>query len=176
MAEAIFNLKKEKLQAELLKAIGRVVRIKAMSLAPVDSTHLQNHIFADRIENGVIYIETIGCDYADKLEYGAPPSDFASLDVNDPALEKWAVKHGLPSGSGKGVVLGLKHRGIQVGTNKTTADAHRVDTYASKSPMHVTSLGRNSYRPFLRPAVWQSRTEMRQTIIDAKKLIIGALE
>jgi len=151
MAEAGLKFDKAKLTEKMLFEIGRVVKEKAIRMAPLDMGNLRGHIY-HRVEGDEVIIYTQGVDYADKMEYGSPPVKLSSSEKE--GLEGWAHRHGLKSG--KGVVKYLEKNSIKVGT--------------PTNPMHITSLGRNSFRPFLRPALHQSKGEMK-TIV--KEVLAG---
>lgn len=135
------------IQQKIMNAIGRVVVRKAVELCPVDMGQLRNSI-KFRIEGNEVIIYTEGVEYADKMEYGSPPG---VLDQGEKAqLTKWAERHGA---NPKGVIKFIEKKGIRVGTET--------------SPLHITSFGRDSYRPFLRPAAHQAIPEIRAMIKEA---------
>ena len=151
MAEATLVFDKDKLTHDMLFLIGRRVLERAKRMAPHDQRKLWDSLHSEVVGDEV-RIFTSGCDYADKMEYGSPPVKLSSSEKE--GLEGWAHRHGLKSG--KGVVKYLEKNGIKVGT--------------PTNPMHITSLGRNSFRPFLRPALHQSKGEMK-TIV--KEVLAG---
>lgn len=152
MAEAKLEFDKEVLTEKMLFEIGRVVKEKAIRMSPLDRGALRGHIFHKVVGDEVI-IYTQGIKYADKMEYGAPPMKLSSNEKDD--VEDWAHRHGLKSG--RGVIKKLETKGIEVGT--------------PQNPKHITSFGRNSFRPFLRPAAHQSQSEMKaviRAVLEAK--------
>lgn len=132
----------------ILNKIGALVQEKAIRLCPVDEGFLRSHIYF-KIVGNTVKIYTEGVEYADKMEYGSPPLALSSKEKEE--IERWAARHGLKSG--KGVIHSLEKKGIKAGT--------------VENPLHITSLGRDSYRPFLRPAVHQTKEEIKEIIKEA---------
>jgi len=147
----------------VLDKIGKEIVTRAKEKCPVNDGHLKSNITWD-IKGDIVYVHTNNVPYADQMEYGRPPN--IKLSESEKAdIDKWALKHGLKSG--KGVAISIEKRGIPVGANRTTSDAHRINTSAVNNPLHVTSLGRNSYRPFLRPAINEASVDLNAWLKSA---------
>jgi hypothetical protein len=140
----------KEIQELILKKIGARIQERAMRLCPIDEGFLKSHIYF-KVEGNTVRIYTEGVDYADEMEYGKPPSTLNKLEKED--IDKWAKRHGLKSG--KGIIWSVEHKGIGIGS--------------VENPKHITSFGRDSYRPFLRPAVHQTRNEIKEMIKEAMK-------
>lgn len=136
----------------VLEQIGREIAIQAIRNAPVDNGFLRSNI-GYKVSGDVLIIGTgseVGkahVDYADKMEYGSPPEPSMSPREEEDIIA-WAERHGLTRKEGKGVVMKIKKKGIEAGT--------------PENPKHVTSLGRNSYRPFLRTALHQTLPRIQE--------------
>ena len=130
----------EEIRNKILENIGRIVKARAMRLAPIDMGYLRTTI-GYRIEGNTVII-FCGTDYAKDLEYGKPPEPLTKQEKED--VEAWAKRHRLP---GKGVIYGLEHKGIKAGT--------------PEMPYRVPN---GTYRPFMRPALLQSRSEIKDMI------------
>jgi hypothetical protein len=104
-------------------------------------------IIGDRI------VFTSDKDYSIEMEYGMPPLGEGNMsEAEKDDIEDWAHRHGLKSG--KGIVKSIELKGIKVGT--------------PEAPLHITSFGRNSYRPFLRPAIHQMEGEIKDLLKQIK--------
>jgi hypothetical protein len=139
----------KEMQNNILTNIGRTIQLRAKQLCPIDEGTLRNSI-TYKIEGDTVIIYS-PLDYAKDMEYGKPPNPLGSSEKED--VEKWAKRHGLKSG--RGVIKGIETKGIKVGT--------------PANPIHITSLGRNSYRPFLRPALLQSISVIEKNVKEALK-------
>jgi hypothetical protein len=128
---------RKKITHHLLDKLGRAIVRQAVIRCPNDEGFLSSKIGVLEIDDvrGEVVVGTRGVPYAEHMEYGKPPGLLSSSEKDD--VEDWARRHGLKSG--KGVIWSLEHKGIKVGS--------------PENPLHITSLGRNSYRPFLRPAL-----------------------
>jgi len=142
------KLMDDKMQRLILNRIGSAIMEKALKLAPVDKGILRNNLYFE-VRGDTVYIGTRGVPYADEMEYGSPPKLLSQTDKVE--LDKWAQRHGLKSG--KGIALSIEKRGIKVGT--------------PEKPLHIDSLGRNSYRPFLRTAALQVKPMIREIVKKA---------
>lgn len=135
---------------EILDRIGRMILDRAVDLSPKDQGNLMRNLDYEVKGNSVIIGTGVGTaasvDYADKMEYGSPPNLLSENEKQD--VEEWAGRHGLKSG--KGVIWSLEHKGIKVGT--------------PENPLHITSYGRDSWRPFLRPALHQCMADINKLI------------
>ena len=141
MAELLTWEKKVK----IMQKIGGMLVGKAIRNAPVDLGHLRANI-KYKIEGNEVVLYTEGVPYATDLEYGRPPEKLDAAEKK--SIDEWAQRHGLKSG--KGVAWKIEHKGIEVGTKE--------------QPLHITSFHRNSYRPFIRPAIYQSKTEIKNIV------------
>lgn len=135
-----FELKTERAMHE----VGRFLKREAILKAPVDTGILRMNIDY-RIEGDTIILVCTS-PYAHEMEYGAPPG----VDDEESVI-KWAERHKIKNPFG--TVNYLNEKGVVVGSNKTNNDSDG-NTPAVQNPLHVTWQGRNSYRPFLRPAVF----------------------
>lgn len=121
---------------EIMDNIGKRIVEHAVEKAPVDLGALRLGI-KHRIDGNTLVVY---CDipYAENLEYDKGPIQ----NVNKEAIRDWVRRHNQGKDSlaiTRGVIKSLQTKGIRVGT--------------VANPLHITSFGRNSYRPFLRPAV-----------------------
>jgi hypothetical protein len=131
-----------KLIQPILEEIGKHIKLKAKEMCPVDEGTMMRSIDYKVVGNKVI-IFTSGCPYASDIEYGTPPHTLGADERED--IEKWAKRHNIRNPSG--TARYIETHGIKVGT---------VD-----KPLHITGQKRNSFRPFLRPAVMQSLPEIK---------------
>ena len=129
---------------QIKRMIGDVVVKRAFRLAPNDTSEMANKINY-RIEGDSIFIYC-DSDHAYDMEYGRPPGDLSSSEKED--INDWARRHGIKNG--RGVAKTIERSGIKAGT--------------PQNPMHITSFGRNSYRPFMRPALIQSLPIIKKII------------
>jgi len=131
---------------EILKKIGEYLIGEAKKLCPLDMGHLRNSISC-RVDGDSVTIFS-PLDYAEDMEYGKPPEPLSGTEKED--VREWAKRHKIKNA--EGVIRNLEHRGIRVGT--------------VESPMHITSFRRNSYRPFLRPAIHRSHAGVNKIIMQ----------
>ena len=128
----------------ILKKVGEFLVGEASRLVPIDLGILKNSLTYKVEGTSVIVYSPL--DYAEDMEFGKPPEPLSKNEKED--VEAWAKRHGLKSG--KGVIWKIEHKGIEVGT--------------ATKPLHITSLGRNSYRPFLRPALYNNVPQIKKII------------
>ena len=124
----------------IIENIGRIVKRRAMRLAPIDMGILRSMI-GFRIEGNKVVI-FCKAKYASDLEYGKPAEPLSKSEKEE--VEAWAERHNL---SGKGVIWSLEHKGIKAGT--------------PEQPFKVPN---GTYRPFMRPALLQSIPEIKRMI------------
>ena len=141
----------------ILEKIGGLVKAEAIRMCPVDMGELRRSIDY-RVDGDTVVLFALS-DHATDMEYGRPPSPLSDMEKGDfmdsidsPTVHGWAKRH---KANAKGVIWSLEHRGIKVGT--------------PEKPLHITSYGRDSYRPFLRPAVYKNMSKIRQIIRDEVK-------
>ena len=115
--------------------IGAFIKAEAIRRCPVDRGDLRRSIDFVIVGNTVIIIARD--PKADELEYGRPPEPMS--DAERAELEAWAERHGA---SPFRIVKYIQRHGIKVGS--------------VEKPLHITSYGRDSYRPFMRPALFQN--------------------
>ena len=128
----------------IMDKVGAMIKEKAIRAAPNDLGDMRRHI-GYRIEgnNLIIFCNT---EHAKDMEYGKPPEPLSPQEKDE--IDAWAKRHGLKNG--KGTARHIEKAGIKVGT---------ID-----QPLHITSLGRNSYRPFFRPALYQVLNQINRII------------
>ena len=80
------------------------------------------------------------------LTHNTPPSPLDASEKED--IKEWSKRHGIKNW--KGVVNHIETKGIKAGT--------------PENPYHVTSFGRDSYRPFLRNSGYSSIPEIKEII------------
>lgn len=133
----------QELKNKILDKIGYLVEEKSIRLAPTDKGIMRNRI-GHRVENNrvVIYCDI---EYAEDMEFGRPPSILSETDKKQ--LDEWSERH---NADPERIKKYIQKKGIKVGT--------------PENPLHITSYGRNSYRPFLRPAIHQSIPEIENII------------
>jgi len=127
--------------------IGKAVQLQAKQLVPVDKGPLMASI-TYRIDGEDVVIFS-NLPYAEDMEYGRPPGLLGEGDKEE--LLDWGKRHGLNQNQSKKVIKHIETKGIEVGT--------------PTDPKHVTSLGRDSYRPFLRPALNQTMNSQNIKLI-----------
>ena len=153
---------------KFLNILGAKIIENAMSKVPKDEGSLAKHL-SWKVEGNTLSIFTFGIDYAEDMEYGKPAMKMDESEKKD--IDDWAHRHGLKSGAG--VAKHIEKYGIKVGANKTVESPTigLSKTAAVDSPAHITSLGRDSYRPFLRPAVFEetSNTKLKEALAKALK-------
>lgn len=132
----------EQQRIRILSRIGSVIKLRAMQLAPIDLGLLRASIKFEIVGDEVI----IYCDapYANDMEYGTPPSPLTDAEKKE--LEGWADRHGLPAYP---IIKKIEREGIKVGTPESPL----------KSP-------NGTYRPFLRPALYQSMPYIKKIISE----------
>jgi len=119
----------------VLNKIGAFVKREAMRKVPVDQGELKSSIDYEVKGNKVtIFAEA---KHAEDMEYGKPPEPLNKSEKDD--LTEWAKRH---NASPRKIIKYIEKHGIKVGT--------------PEKPLHITSYGRDSYRPFLRPSVYQN--------------------
>lgn len=120
---------------QIMKRIGSAIVTKAIRASPIDTGILRSKIKYE-IDGNILHII---CDvpYAQDMEYGTPPGELNDSEKEN--LTGWADRH---KASAKRIIKYIEKEGIKVGT--------------PENPMHITSYGRNSYRPFMRPAILQT--------------------
>ena len=137
-----------KVKQLVAKKIGAAIVKRAKQLVPVDTGALKQHIYF-WMKGDKLIVGTRGYPYAEDMEYGKPPSKLNNVDKAE--IKQWVKRHKVPENNvdraTKGVINSLETKGIKVGT--------------VENPLHITSFGRDSYRPFLRPAIHQILTENR---------------
>lgn len=132
----------------ILEKVGEFLVSESKRLVPVDNGILRTSITYRLGANGTSVDVYSPLDYAEDMEFGKPPEPLSETEKED--VEAWAKRHGLKSG--KGIIWSLEHKGIKVGT--------------ATQPLHITSLGRDSYRPFLRPALYNNIPQIKKIIKD----------
>jgi hypothetical protein len=132
----------------ILRKIGSLVSEKAIDMCPVDMGELRRSI-GFRIEGNKVVIFA-SAEYAKDMEYGKPAEPLSTGEKEE--LKGWAKRHGA---SPKGMVNYIQKHGIKAGT--------------PEQPLHITSFGRDSYRPFLRPALLQSLDEIKSIVKGGMK-------
>ena len=130
----------------VLNAIGDFVVGEAVKHCPVDRGDLRRSIRYEIHGNEVVIIAD--APGAESMEYGEPPHELNAAEKAD--VDKWAKRHGLESGFW--VAQSIKKHGIKVGT--------------PTEPLHITSLGRDSYRPYLRPAVYKNLGVIKRIVAE----------
>jgi hypothetical protein len=132
---------------EILERSALAIEARAKEMAPVDTGIMRSSIntILD-LENNRAIVECIA-PHAIWMEYGRPPGKMPPVE----ALEPWAKRHGFKSAWP--LAMAIKKRGIEVGS--------------VESPMLVSFHGRGAYRPFMRPAAYQTMPYIRQQIKDA---------
>lgn len=127
----------------ILNRIGAFVRDEAKRRCPVDTGALRSSI-QYKIDGDSVFIFSDN-ENAVAMEYGEPPK---LLDEDEQeSLTKWSERHGA---NPRGMIKYIQKEGIRVGT--------------PKQPMHITGFGRNSYRPFMRPALYQNISKIKDII------------
>ena len=131
---------------EMLIQIGKLVQNKAKDMCPADTGKLRDSINY-RLEGDDTVIIYSDDENAEAMEFGKPAEPL----FGDEAFKilGWSERH---QANVWGILNYLEKYGIEVGTVKT--------------PLHITSYGRDSYRPFLRPAAHQSIPEMEEIITN----------
>lgn len=123
--------------------IGRLLKADAIRRCPVDQGDLRRSIDYRVEGNKVILFATD--DNAEAMEYGTPPSPLSAAEKE--SLVGWSERHKANANS---IIAYVKKHGIKVGT--------------PTAPLHITSYGRDSYRPFLRPAIYLNLEEIKRII------------
>jgi len=126
--------------AKLLDHIGALIELKAKRLCPVDMGALRASI-RHRVEGNKVIIWT-DIEYAQDMEYGRPPEP---LDAGEKeSLKDWAKRHSLPAYA---VIRKIETKGIEAGT--------------TEKPIKTAG---GTFRPFMRPALFQSMTDIKSLI------------
>lgn len=131
---------------KMLYNIGAVIKQKAIELCPTDKGQLRNSFQVEIIGDTVKVFTDL--EHAEDMEYGKPPEPLSTQDKRN--LEDWSRRHGLNEKQAQGVIWKIQKKGIKVGTEN--------------KPLHITGLGRDSYRPFLRPALHQTEPQFKEII------------
>lgn len=134
---------------EVMSFIGERIVETAIKKAPSDLGELRRSIQYN-IQGNVL---TISCDvpYAEHLEWNKGPMP----NVDENVIRDWVRRHNKYKenpAAVKRIMNQLTTKGIAVGT--------------VEKPLHITSWGRNSYRPFLRVGVHQVLTNELGYIIQ----------
>jgi hypothetical protein len=124
--------------------IGAAIKAEIIRMCPVDRGDLRRSI-GFRVKGNVITWFSTDPKASD-LEYGTPPEPLSPQEMAD--LANWAERHGA---SPFRIVKYIERHGIRVGT--------------VENPLHITSYGRDSYRPFMRPGVFQNIELIKNIII-----------
>ena len=135
----------KKMQLAILEMAGKIVKRKAIRLAPIDLGQLRASIQYQIVDDTVFIYSNL--PYSKDMEFGKPPEPLS--DTEKEKLKDWADRHGLPAGP---VIRKIEREGIKVGT--------------IKQPMEVPN---GTYRPFLRPAVFQSLPEIYANVQEMFK-------
>jgi len=122
-----------------MNKVGAFIKEKAIANCPVDRGDLRRSIDY-RIEGNKIILFATD-EKASDMEYGVPPEPLSDEEKQD--LTGWAERHGAKP---KKIIKYIQKHGIKVGT--------------PEQPLHITSYGRDSTRPYLRPAVYQNLPEI----------------
>ena len=143
-----------------LHNVGVFVRKEARRLCPTDSGELKARMqFKTAKRSVTIFNDT---PYAVDMEYGRPPEAMGrpvSIEEQERILD-WAVRH--DAKNPYGVVQSVRYRGIAP-YGGTYSESETV----AKNPLHITSFGRNSFRPFLRPAIYNNLPEIRDIMLKS---------
>jgi phage gpG-like protein len=123
----------------ILEKIGIMVMDKAKELVPKDNGMLRDSINY-RVIGNAVYIGT-DMPYAAVFEYGRNAGKMPPVEP----IENWARKHGM-KGAGWAIAMKIKKEGLPVGT--------------AESPIKTQS----GYRPFLRSAVFMSKSNVVKLI------------
>jgi hypothetical protein len=124
----------------MLDRIGEAIKAKAIRNCPIDLGQLRlsiNH----RIEGNKVIIYS-DLDYARDMEFGMPPRLLDEGEKED--LAEWAKRHDMPAYP---VIKRIQTQGIKVGS--------------VTSPMRLPN---GTYRPFLRPSVFQSIEDIKRIV------------
>lgn len=135
----------EKSMNDILTKIGIIVSGKAKRLAPVDLGFLRSTI-GYKVEGNIVRIFCTA-EYAKDLEYGTPPGVLDETEKQQ--INAWAKRHNL---FGPAVAKKIETEGIKVGT--------------VKKPMEMPN---HTFRPFFRPALYQSRYEIANILAEVLK-------
>ena len=134
----------EPIKKEIMYDIAEAVIIKAKNMCPTDKGDLLASI-KYKIEGNVITIMATD-ESAEAMEYGLPPTILSPPEKAK--ITMWAKRHGIKK---------------PTNTQKYISE-HGIDVGTVESPLHVTWQGRNSYRPFLRPAIFQTEAEFKDIV------------
>lgn len=134
----------------ILTKIGAIVQIRAMDLAPHDQGEMAKSI-RYWVEGNVVYIGTKNIPYADKMEYGSPPEPVSGSEFED--LKKWGSRKGVSPYAAKAK---LEKYGLEGSKFKGKAGGN----YTAQHPFETKD---GHFRPFLRPALYQSMSDIRKS-------------
>lgn len=115
--------------------VGEAIKYRAKAMCPTDKGDLIASI--DYNIDGDVIIIFATDESAEAMEFGLPPSILSPSEKGN--ITNWAKRHGIKNP--KKTSKYIETHGIEVGT---------VD-----NPLHVIWQGRNNFRPFLRPAIYQ---------------------
>jgi hypothetical protein len=137
------------IQNKILNNIGIMITNRAKEMCPLDMGELRKSIDYE-IRNGKVVIFS-DCSYSQDMEYGKPPTPLTETDRKD--LSGWSKRH---NANPIKIEKYIEKHGIKVGTEE--------------DPLHITSYGRDSYRPFIRPAIHQMlpQIKLRLKLVRAK--------
>jgi hypothetical protein len=135
----------DEMKLAILEKIGKIVKRKTIRLAPIDMGQLRASIDY-KIEGTKKVIIFTDIEYAEDMEFGRPPEPLSDTEKED--LKGWAKRHDIPAYA---VIRKIETKGIKVGT--------------VKSPMKMPN---STYRPFMRPALFQSIPEIKTAIKEMK--------
>ena len=127
----------------MMDKIGALIKQRAIEKCPTDNGSLRQSIDYE-IKGDTLYL-VANSEGAHDMEYGRPPSPMNAAEEQD--LTKWAERH---KANPQRIVKYIKDKGIKVGT--------------PENPLHITSYGRDSYRPFLRPAIYETLPEFKRIV------------
>jgi len=136
----------DELTKEVLEKIGIFVKQRAIELCPLDKGDLRRSI-KYKVEGNSVKIYTENCDYASDMEYGKPPGILDAEEIED--LIDWSKRHKLPAWA---VIRSIEKKGIKAGTTQEP----------------FKSAG-GTYRPFMRPALYQCLPEIKRFVKETLK-------
>jgi hypothetical protein len=135
----------------ILNEVGKFIKIEAKRMCPKDKGELNASIDYNITGTTVHLFAT--APQAEAMEYGTPPSPGGLGSQERIDLTEWAKRHGA---NPKGVIKYIEKHGIKVSDDPF-------------NPLHITSFGRDSYRPFLRPAVYMNLHKIGEIIASEIK-------
>jgi hypothetical protein len=128
--------------------VGAFVKREAIKNCPVDKGLMRAKVDY-RIEGAKVILFCSDPNAAD-MEWGTPPSILSPVEAAE--LEAWSKRH---KANPAHIISYIQKHGIKVGT--------------AEQPLHITSYGRDSYRPFLRPAVFMNMQQIAEIIAQGVK-------